>query len=85
MLCVINNRAARAARILAVLCITTTWNYQIWGFDDNVRMQQRGDAFVDVAVVDLKVPNIAVLARPPSQAEWCANQICFSGLGVAEY
>ena len=38
-----NNRAAREARILAqiraVLCTTTTWNHQIWDFDDNVSVQ----------------------------------------------
>ena len=34
-----NNRAARAARTLAkffdVICQMTTWNFQLWGFNDN--------------------------------------------------
>ena len=39
------NHASRAARILPniweVLCMKTTWNHQIWGFDDNISMQLR--------------------------------------------
>ena len=38
-----NKRAARAARtyeqVRAVLCKTTTWNYHIYRFDDNLSMQ----------------------------------------------
>ena len=38
-----SNRIARAARIsahsLAALCTTTTWNHQIWGFEDNASAQ----------------------------------------------
>ena len=39
-----NNRAARAARFLVqsfeVVCQTKTWNFHIWGSDDNVSSQQ---------------------------------------------
>ena len=38
-----NNRAARAARtyeqVRAILCKTTTWNYRIHRFDDNLSIQ----------------------------------------------
>ena len=42
-----NNRAARAARAARflvqcfdVVCQTTTWNFHIWGSDDNASSQQ---------------------------------------------
>ena len=39
-----NNRAARAARTLVeffdVVCQTTMWHLQIYGFNDNVKTQR---------------------------------------------
>lgn len=35
------NLTGSLPNISEILCITTTWNHQIWGFDDNIRIKLR--------------------------------------------
>ena len=69
-----NNHAAGASHILAsifaVLFTTTTWNHQIWGFDDNA--WYKCESFILYVYSETARPNLFFwILRPPKDFRYC--------------